>query len=838
MNRALIISANTALLFVMMSVFSPTQTSRAYQSTALQIEQLRTALYELQQSVDLFFKPQVLGAKTDTVSGMVLRYDLDTIPSGTVVGNPTIVSGIEGSGAVAFDGDDGINLGQPSELNITNSITFSAWVRPTANQPSGWGRVLSRTNGATTEDWGIVVSNTNILDCRINGSKTTNHPLSQNVWQHVACTYDGSTVRAYVNGQEVHSYSRSGSLDTDQPVAIGYSVTGGATRHFIGQIDDVRVYNRALSSFEVNAIMGHEDGVSPIPNPEPTPTPIPNPEPTPTVPPSSTPLGQPYGHVTPNDVGKTIGIGVVGSVPTVLYTGSNRITSPTLIENRIINGCLSIESDNVTIRNSKVTCGGLYPIKLAGGAKNFVFEYNEIMCTSRSKMFYFQSGGPDAKIRYNHGIGCDDFFFMDGNLNGVEIAYNYIHTTTAVPTSHSDGFQIGQNSRTYGDIRVFGNWFDPNNPDGGETGLLFSTKFSEIDLTLENNRIYPWGYYTLRCGGSGATCVVKNNVFSTSEETEGNPIMIGDTTNVSCNRYQDGTFPSTAVFASNNKNNCPAFSSSAVVIPTPDSNDSDPEPQPQPQTNTTPTNATGSGGSTSSNGDTSASGSGDSTSSTGGGGGVDNASGDHSLRRNTSPATTIPRTYSFNKNISFVQSQSNESEDVRFLEQFLNEFEGENLILDGVYSSEDTEAVKRFQRKYKREVLDIWNLTEATGFVGVTTRLKMNFLLKGVTAQCPVFTQYNGGVSGVMVSPEIGKTQELLRDLDMYNGAINNTWDSATNEALIRFQETFREVMLDPWNITIGTGYKYKTTNKFLNYMAGCDTGSVFLEGVGEYQGL
>ena len=72
----------------------------------------------------------------------------------------------------------------------------------------------------------------------------------------------------------------------------------------------------------------------------------------------------------------------------------------------------------------------------------------------------------------------------------------------------------------------------------------------------------------------------------------------------------------------------------------------------------------------------------------------------------------------------------------------------------------------------------------------------------------------------------------------MYSGNINNVWDGATNNALIKFQQTFHEVMLDPWHLTIGTGYKYKTTNKFLNYFAGCDTGAVYLEGVGSYQGI
>jgi len=233
------------------------------------------------QSIQQRLFGQVLGARTDSVSGLAARYDMDST-AGSVVGNPTSVSGVEGSGAYAFDGNDGFNLGTPSALNITDTITFSAWINLTGSQQSGWGRVISRTNGATAEDWGMVVSNSNELDCRVNGSNRSGHTLSTNGWQHVACTYDGSTVRGYVDGVEVFSANRSGALSTDQPVAIGYNVTGGATRHFIGQIDDVRVYDEALSRNEVELVMGAEPTAEPEPTTDPEPESDPTPDPTPT----------------------------------------------------------------------------------------------------------------------------------------------------------------------------------------------------------------------------------------------------------------------------------------------------------------------------------------------------------------------------------------------------------------------------------------------------------------------------------------------------------------------------------------------------------------------------
>ena len=255
-----------------------------------------------------------------------------------------------------------------------------------------------------------------------------------------------------------------------------------------------------------------------------------------------------------------------------------------------------------------------------------------------------------------------------------------------------------------------------------------------------------------------------------------------------------------------------------VLPPTPT-----PTPTPAPTPTPTPVPDTGT---------VSTGGSGGGSGSTGGGGG---SSAAPTVTTPIKTTTTIPATFSFTKNLSFVQQSGNSTDDVTNLEKFLNAFAGERVDVNGRYDQADVEAVKRFQTKYRKEILDIWNLGEATGYVGLTTRLKMNFLLKGQSASCPVFTEYNGGSNGVKYSPEIGKTQAILKQLDMYTGPINNTWDAATNRALITFQETFREVMLNPWKLTTGTGYKYKTTNKFLNYFAGCDTGAVELDGAGTF---
>ncbi len=202
------------------------------------------------------------------------------------------------------------------------------------------------------------------------------------------------------------------------------------------------------------------------------------------------------------------------------------------------------------------------------------------------------------------------------------------------------------------------------------------------------------------------------------------------------------------------------------------------------------------------------------------------------------PTVIVPPSlgaYRFKSAISFMQPQGNDPQAVTQLQQFLNTFESAALALDGRYDADDLAAIKRFQLKYASQILSVWGLSEATGYVGLTTRLKMNSLLAGQVTVCPAFTEFNGGKSGIMYSPEIGQTQAVLRELDMYTGPINNSWDGPTVAALKKFQVTFKEVMLKPWGLTEGTGYKYKTTNKFLNYFVGCQTSDVDLDGQGTF---
>jgi len=281
---------------------------------------------------------------------------------------------------------------------------------------------------------------------------------------------------------------------------------------------------------------------------------------------------QPYNHVTPADVGVEIGVGVVGAVPDQPYTGPNEITTPGLIENVVIDGCLRIDSDDVTIRNTIISCGGLYPIKVEGGSRNFIVEYSRLVCSSSSKIFYFESGAPNARVAYNEASGCQDFFYIQGDLDGVTVLGNYMHTLIGSSGAHADGFQIGQASTATGTVHIRGNYFDPDNEEIGKTDLVFATNSSEVHLVIEDNFINRWGHYTMRCGGQTTACTIRNNVYSQAFEGVEQRLLLVNANAPSmpaaycCNRYADGSlveeyFGNTDLVlgAEHQVENCPPF---------------------------------------------------------------------------------------------------------------------------------------------------------------------------------------------------------------------------------------------------------------------------------------
>ncbi len=190
-------------------------------------------------------------------SGTIVADASGNANTGTISGATWNTNGKYGK-ALHFDGvNDRVVINASPSLNLSTAMTLEAWVI-TGTSQSGWRTIIvhepvayylhaSNNSGALRPAGGGI----------FNGSETyigapTSIPLS--TWTHLALTYDGAMLRLYVNGTQVANKVRTAPIQTNSsPITIGGN--GAYGEYFKGRIDEVRIYNRALSAAEIQAEM-------------------------------------------------------------------------------------------------------------------------------------------------------------------------------------------------------------------------------------------------------------------------------------------------------------------------------------------------------------------------------------------------------------------------------------------------------------------------------------------------------------------------------------------------------------------------------------------------------
>jgi hypothetical protein len=183
--------------------------------------------------------------------------------NGSTTNGSYYTAGKVGPWAGTFDGStDAITIGTVSVLN-PGTITVAAWIYP---KSSSLGTVVAR-NGPYYLGFGnqftSVTQKVGVGACAGSctwNAITGNTTISLNAWSLIALTYDGTTTRAYLNGVQDASLvlSPNGPLTSGgSNLRIGWC-DPGMNQYFDGLVDDVRIYNRALSASEVQALYDAE----------------------------------------------------------------------------------------------------------------------------------------------------------------------------------------------------------------------------------------------------------------------------------------------------------------------------------------------------------------------------------------------------------------------------------------------------------------------------------------------------------------------------------------------------------------------------------------------------
>ena len=240
-NKALSSSEVTTL-------YGETSASSTKSTTDIFGDSSGISLYELESNAN-----DTSGTNNGTATNVVYGYD------GTA-SNVTYSTGKFGQAGVFNGSSSYITLTQPVNLS-TDNFTYSFWIYPTTN--TGYGAPLAQYGNSTstrnfysyrvgsTEKITFGLVSTGAVFNQLISTGTT--PLNQ--WSHVAMVRDSSTQKIYINGQLSGTLSNTTTTSTSsEPFLIGDTNDVVADEFFEGSIDQVRIYDKALSAADVTTL--------------------------------------------------------------------------------------------------------------------------------------------------------------------------------------------------------------------------------------------------------------------------------------------------------------------------------------------------------------------------------------------------------------------------------------------------------------------------------------------------------------------------------------------------------------------------------------------------------
>ena len=173
--------------------------------------------------------------------------------------------------SMQFDGaNEYLSIGNPTEVNFDSDMSMSFWIKYT-NISSGYITAIAKMSGGTDPQWRVYLGNQTggTKDVRLqtwNGTARTQTNssglISHNQWHHIAVTIeDGVT-----NGTKLYIDGTTAFTSTHSMVSSSYNfqIAGVGSNYFNGLIDEVALFDSALSSTDVAALRD-TGGANPVP---------------------------------------------------------------------------------------------------------------------------------------------------------------------------------------------------------------------------------------------------------------------------------------------------------------------------------------------------------------------------------------------------------------------------------------------------------------------------------------------------------------------------------------------------------------------------------------------
>jgi hypothetical protein len=165
-----------------------------------------------------------------------------------------------------FNGtSDYIDIGEKhiaNDLGITNAFTMGAWIY--LENDTDYKNILSMwdNTGNRIFWWGIDSSEAFHYNISLSGGDhaTNTYPMTPNEWHYVNFRYDGSSLSLWHNGSSIFGYGATGNVDSRDSAILTESLLigaqdDGAAAFMKGNLANVAIWNRALSSDEINSVM-------------------------------------------------------------------------------------------------------------------------------------------------------------------------------------------------------------------------------------------------------------------------------------------------------------------------------------------------------------------------------------------------------------------------------------------------------------------------------------------------------------------------------------------------------------------------------------------------------